>query len=70
MSRNGHVLETDLLCKSTGTHQYIHKSSCHPWQVKKAILYGQALGTSRICSDEEKFRTRSEVLAGWLVKRG
>ena len=30
VSRNGRVLETDLFCKSTDTHQYLQKSYCHP----------------------------------------
>ena len=68
--RNVGVLETDLFCKSTDTHQYLQKSSCHPCHVKKAIPYGQALMSRRICLDEKKFRTRSEELVGWLVDRG
>ena len=70
VSRNGRVLETDLYCKSTDTYQYLQKSSCHPWHVKKAIPYGQALRIRRICLDEKKFRRRSEELIGWLVDRG
>ena len=70
VSRKGQALETDLYCKSTDTHQYLQKSSCHPWHVKKAIPYGQALRIRRICSDEKKFRMRSEELVGWLVNRG
>ena len=70
VSRKGQTLETDLYCKSTDTHQYLQKSSCHPWHVKKAIPYGQALRIRRICSDEKKFRMRSEELVGWLVNRG
>ena len=64
VSRNGGVLETDLYCKSTDTHQYLQKGSCHPWHVKKTIPYGQALRIRRICSDEKKFRMRSEELVG------
>ena len=40
VSRNGRALETDLYCKPTDTQQYLQKSSCHPWHVKKAIAYG------------------------------
>ena len=61
---------TDLYCRSTDTHQYLQKGSCHPWHVKKAIPYGQALRIRRICSDEKKLRMRSEELVGWLVDRG
>ena len=42
VSRNGRVLGTDLFYKPTDTHQYLHKSSCHPWHIKKAIPYAQA----------------------------
>ena len=70
VSRNGHVLETDLFCKPTDTHQYLQRSSCHPWHIEKAIPYGQALRLRRICSDEDVFRTRSENLVEWLVYRG
>ena len=38
----GGVLTTDLFCKPTDTHQYLHKKSCHPWHTKKAIPYSQA----------------------------
>ena len=63
VSRHGRVLETNVLFKSTDTHQYLQKSSCHPWHVRKDIQYEQALGISRICSDEETFRMRSEEVA-------
>ena len=69
VSRKGLALETDLYCKSTDAHQYLQKSSCHPWHVKKAILYGQALRIRKICSYEKKFIMRSEELEGWLVDR-
>ena len=50
--KGGGVLSTDLFCKPTDTHQYLHKSSCHPRHTKKAIPYGQALRFRRIYSDE------------------
>ena len=50
----GGVLATDLFCKPTDTHQYLHKKSCHPWHTKKAIPYGQALRFRRICSEDLK----------------
>ena len=51
VSRKGRALETDLYCKSTDTHHYLQKSSCHPRLVRKAIPYGQALRIRRSCSD-------------------
>ena len=67
--REGGVLSTDLFCKSTDTHQYLHKKSCHPWHTKKAIPYGQALRFRRICSEDLQFQERVVELAGWLKDR-
>ena len=66
----GGVLSTDLFCKPTDTHQYLHKKSCHPWHTKKAIPYGQALRFRRICSEDRQFQERVGELAGWLKERG
>ena len=66
----GEVLSTDLFCKPTDTHQYLHKKSCHPWHTKKAIPYGQALRLRRICSEDRQFQERVGELAGWLKDRG
>ena len=66
----GGVLSTDLFCKPTDTHQYLHKKSCHPWHTKKAIPYGQALRFRRICSEDRQFQERVGELAGWLKDRG
>ena len=30
----GGLLKTDLLCKPTDTHQFLHRKSCHPWHTK------------------------------------
>ena len=65
----GGVLSTDLFCKPTDTHQYLHKKSCHPWHTKKAIPYSQALRYRRICSEDRFFEEVGE-LAGWLKDRG
>ena len=64
------VLSTDLFCKPTDTHQYLHKRSCHPWHTKKAIPYGRALRFRRICSEDRQFQERVGELAGWLKDRG
>ena len=37
--KKGGILETDLYCKPTDTHQYLQRGSCHPWHVKNAIPY-------------------------------
>ena len=66
----GGVLSTDLFCKPTDAHQFLHKKSCHPWHTKKAIPYSQALRYRRICSDNRQFKDRVGELAGWLKDRG
>ena len=40
----GGVLSTDLFCKPTDTHQYLHKMSCHPWHTKKRSPIARHLG--------------------------
>ncbi len=57
--KRGGIVETDLYCKPTDTHQYLQRGSCHPWHVKKAIPYGQALRIQRISSDDVKFLSSS-----------
>ena len=66
----GGVLSTDLFCKPTDTHQYLHKKSFHPWNTKKAIPYDQALRFRRIYSEDHQFQERVGELAGWLKDRG
>jgi len=41
--KNGCVLQTKLYSKYTATHQYLQRSSCHPWYVKNTIPYKQTL---------------------------
>ena len=66
----GRVLTTDLFCKPTDKHQFLHRKSCHPWHTKKAIPYSQALRYRRICSEDRQFQSRLGELAGWLNDRG
>ena len=40
---------TDLYCKSTDGHQYLHFDSCHASHTKTSIVYSQALKMKRIC---------------------
>ena len=67
--KQGGVLTTELFCKPTDTHQYLHKTSCHPLHTKKAIPYSQALNLRRICSEDHKLDARLRHLAGWLEDR-
>ena len=43
---------TDVYCKSTDGHQYLHFDSCHTSHMKTSIDYSQALRMKRICSGE------------------
>ena len=67
-SREGR-LATDLFVKQTDTHQYLHFKSCHPFHIKKAIPYGQALRMRRIRSDVHVFDQRCKELKEWLLSR-
>ena len=62
----GGLLTTDLFCKPTDTHQFLHRKSCHPWHTRKAIPYSQALRYRRICSEDRQLKDRLDKLAGWL----
>ena len=66
----GNKILTDVYCKPTDTHQYLHYGSCHPRHVKKGIPYGQALRIKRICSTEESYRDRLRDLRSNFIKRG
>ena len=49
VSKKISTLETDLYCKDTDRHQYLHAKSCHRYAYKKYIPFGQA---RRIISDD------------------
>ena len=61
---------TDLSCKPTDTHQFLHRKSCHPWHTKQMIPYIQALRYRRIFSEDHQFQSRLGELAGWSNNRG
>ena len=54
ISQEEGALPTDLYCKSTDTHQFLHFRSCHHYIYKKSIPYGQAIRMKRICSNDMK----------------
>ena len=56
---------TDLYVKQTDTHQYPHRSSCHPGHCKCGIPYSQALRRPRIYSRTENYRISS--IKRWLL---
>ena len=67
--RNG-VLHTDLHTKSTDSHAYLRRDSCHPAHVKKNLPYSQFLRLRRLCSDEAQFQKRCDELERHLSARG
>ena len=52
VSKRNSTLETDLYCKDTDRHQYLHAKSCHRYIYKKYIPFGQAIWLRRIISDD------------------
>ena len=67
VTKLGNKLETDLYCKPTDTHQYLHSQSCHRNVYKKSITDGQTVKIKRICSTEENLHNCLEQLKQWLV---
>ena len=62
--------KTDLYCKPTDCHQFLHFDSSHPTHVKKSIVYSQALRIKRLCSSESDLSRHLEEMRGWFCERG
>ena len=62
VTKVGNKLETDLCCKPTNTHEYLHAQSCHCNVHKKSIAYGQAVRIKRIFSTKGNLINRFEQL--------
>ena len=58
---------TDLYCKATDCHQYLHYDSCHPDYMKKSSIYSQGLRIKRLCSDGHKLQKHLKNLKNWFV---
>ena len=63
------LVRSDLYCKPTDCHQYLSYHSCHPYHVKKAIIYGQALRVRTICSSREDFESHTVDMKSWFLER-
>ena len=63
-------IETDLYCKPTDCHQFLHFNSAHPFHNKKSIVYSQGLRIKRLCSSPVAFEKHLESLRSWFCKRG
>ena len=48
------ALQTDLYCKLTDTHHFLHFGSCHRFVYIKSIPYEQAIQMKIICSNQKK----------------
>ena len=74
VTKVGNKLETDLCCKPTNTHEYLHAQSCHCNVHKKSIAYGQAVRTKRIFFNKRKpykpFRAIKTVISKSWLQRG
>ena len=61
---------TDLYCKPTNGHQYLHYDSCHADHIKRSIKFSQTLRVKKICSEKSDPNVRVEDLKTWFRKRG
>ncbi len=58
---NGRIL-TDLYCKPTNSHNYLHFNSAHPQHDKTRFPYSQYLRLKFVCSREEDFINHSQMI--------
>ena len=61
---DGKIL-TDIYCKYTDSHQYLHHDSCH----ERYINFCQTLQLKRICSQKSDIDSHVKVLKNWFSKR-
>ena len=64
------LLKTKLYTKDTDTHNYLHRKSAHPENLKRAIPYGQALRIRRICTTDDDATIEFEKLKDNFVQKG
>ena len=62
--------KSDVSIKPTDSHQYLHKTSCHPNACKKGISFAQALRLRQICSNNLFFEKRASDLCKFFGDRG
>ena len=63
-------LITDLYCKPTDGHHYLHYDSCHADYIKRSIIFSQTLRSKRISSVKNDLNVHVEDLKIWFRKRG
>ena len=65
--KEGRII-TDLYCKPTDGHQYLHYDSCHADQIKNSIIFSQTLQLKRICSEKNDLNVHFKNLKIWFRK--
>ncbi len=63
-------LWTDLYCKPTDSHNYLHYKSAHPSHCKNSLPYSQFLRLRRICSNMDDFIKHSGMISYHFLRRG
>ena len=66
--KEGRII-TDLYCKPTDGHQYLHYDSCHADHIKRLIIFSQKLRLKRICSEKNDLNVHVEDLKTWFRER-
>ena len=61
---------TDLYCKPTDGHQYLHYESCHGSHTKSSIIFSQALRIRRNCRKKSDLVANVGKLKDWFKERG
>ena len=62
-------LETDLFCKPTDCHQFLHFTPANPFRNEKPVVYSQSLRIKRLCSSPLNFQKHLENLKTWKLER-
>ena len=63
-------ITTNLFCKPTDGHQYLHCDSCHAEHTKRSIAFSQTLQLKRTCSEKNDLDSNAENLKEWFRERG
>ena len=60
---------TNLFCRPTDGHQYLHYDSCHAEHIKRSIVFSQTVRLKRICPERNGLDSNVENLKKWFRKR-
>ena len=66
----GENFVTDVYCKPTDCHQFLHYESSHHIHSQRSIVYSKGLRIKRICSTYDLFLGHLQKLREWFIKRG